>query len=380
MLEKKERVITLQDELRGIISNGEAEVRELNETETSRMAEIRSEIDTLNAEIEAEEKENRELINNKENKTENKMEVRLYNLIKKVALGETLTDEERQYVSGSKINYRTDIQAQSTDAAGKAAVPEDKKALEVAVRNASVLNRIGATWFNGATGDISIPRYSGSNVAWAGEIAEAADGAGEFDEVVLQPKRLTAYLNVSKTFLAQVSDDAEAILIRDLAEAIAEKFDMTVFSADSGTTTRPEGLFYNSGYTTTGGTMSAITYDDVLDLELAVEEKNGTNYMFIASPQVKFGLKGTQMASGLQMVWNGNEVDGYKAVVSNSVERKGIICMDPRDLVAAVWQNIDITVDPYTRAAYNEIRLVVNFLCDCKLKGDRIAAKVFDAE
>ena len=52
--------------------------------------------------------------------------------------------------------------------------------------------------------------------------------------------------------------------------------------------------------------------------------------------------------------------------------------LDPRDLAAAFWSGIDITVDPYTRAAQNEVRLVVNFLCDAKLRGDRIAAAIYE--
>ena len=52
--------------------------------------------------------------------------------------------------------------------------------------------------------------------------------------------------------------------------------------------------------------------------------------------------------------------------------------MDPRDLVVAVWSNIEITVDPFTKAAENQIRLVVNYLVDAKLRGDGIAAAIFE--
>lgn len=378
VIEMRERILALQEELQNTISNGEQEARELNETENSRLAEIRSEIDNLNAQIAEEQRKNKEIKNNttNTNKTMAK-EIRLFDLVKGVAEG-NLNDEQRQYVTGNKIDYRAAIQAQDTDEHGKVNVATDKKGLEVAIRNASVLSKLGATWFGNAVGDISIPKYSGSNVGWAGEIDAANDGAGEFSEVVLQPKRLTAYVDISRTFLAQDSNDAEAILIRDLAEAVAEKLDKTIFSADSGTTVRPEGLFFNSGYTTTGGTLSAVTYDDVLALEEAVEEKNGTNFTFVASPAVKYSLKGTQMASGLQMVWAGGEIDGYPAVVSNSVVKGGVIAFDARDLAVAQWANLDITVDTVSRAIYNEVRLVVNAYYDAKLKGDRIAAAIFE--
>lgn len=377
--EKKEKVINLRDELQGIISAGEQEVRELEENETNRMAEIRSEIDALEAEIAAEEKENRKL--NNENKTGKNMEktneIRLFDLVKAVANGQ-VSDEQRQYIDGNKIMYERALINVSNATQGQENVPEEKRPLEMAIRNASVLNRIGASWLGSCVGDVSIPKYSGSNVTWKAENATADNGEGEFSEVLLQPKRLTAVVRISKTFLDQDANGAEALLLRDLAEAVAEKIDLTVFGTSGATATQPAGLFADTGYTTTGGTLSAITYDDVLDLELKVEEANGTNFIFIASPQAKYALKGTQMASGLQMVWDGGEIDGYKAVVSNSVAKGGIIAMDPRDLQVCVWRNTEIIVDPYTLAADNAIRLVCNMNVDVKLKGDRIAAAIFE--
>lgn len=376
--EKKEKLINLREELQSIISAGEQEVRELSEDENSRMAEIRSEIDTLEAEIETEEKENRKLNNQKtNNKMEKTNEIRLFDLVKAVANGQ-VSDEQRQFIDGNKIMYERALINVSNATQGQENVPEEKRPLELAIRNASVLNRIGASWLGNCVGDVSIPKYSGSEVSWKGENATADNGEGEFSEVVLQPKRLTAVVRISKTFLDQDANSAEALLIKDLAEAVAEKLDMTVFGTSGATTTQPAGLFADTGYTTTGSSLSSVTYDDVLDLELKVEEKNGTNFIFIAAPQCKYALKGTQMASGLQMVWSGNEIDGYKAVVSNSVTKGGIIAMDPRDLQVCVWRNTEIIVDPYTLAADNAIRLVVNMNVDAKLKGDRIAAAIFE--
>lgn len=374
ILELKEKKLNLQEEVTNLV-NASAE-RKLEEAENTKLVELRNQIDEVDAQIAAIEKENREITNNNKVKENKKMEIRLVDLINGVVNG-NMSDEQRAMMKNANtINYRSDIVA-GVDAQGGYNVPEEKKGLDVAIRNASVLNKIGATWFSNAVGDISIPKYSGSNVAWKGEISAATDGAGTFSEVVLKPKRLTAYIDISKTFLAQDSNDAEAILMRDLAEAIAEKLDKTIFGSGTGSTDEPAGLFSASGVVT-GTDLTSITYDSVLGLEEAVELKNGTDFMFIANPKVKYALKGTQMASGLDMVWNAGEIDGYKAVVSNSVESKGVICMNPRDLAVATWSGIEITVDTVSRAIYNEVRLVVNFLVDAKLRGDRIALEIFE--
>lgn len=374
--------MNLKDELNEIISNGEAEARELNEGETSRMAEIRTQIEEAESQLKAIEEENRKLAetnNNKKIKTR-KMETRLFDLIKAVVNG-NVSDEQRAYINGNEISFRApsaeDGIAATVEGYGKENVPTDKMRLEVAIRNASVLNKVGARWFGNAVGNISIPKYDGSQVEWAeSENAEAQDGKGGFTEVTLSPKRLTAYITISRQFLAQSPEDAEAILIADLAAAVAEKLDKTIFGAESGSTAQPAGLF-NGDYVT-NGTLGDITFEDVLALENAVEEKNGTDFIFVASPNVKYALRGTQMASGLQFVWDKGEIDGRKAIVSNSVEKGGLLCIDPKDLAVASWDgDMNIVVDPYTLAGKNQIKVTVNYLVDAALKGDRIAAELF---
>lgn len=385
-LELREKVLNLKDELKGIIANGETEKRELNENETSRMAEIRSEIDATEAEIrnleaenerlaqQAKEEEERNKINNTTNiETKMKKEVRLVDLINGVIEGRNFNEEERKYVNNGVINLRSAIVA-GTAEHGQEVVPEDKMGLDIAVRNASVLNRLGCTWFSQAKGDISIPRYSGSSCLWKSEVAEAGDGAGTFSEVVLKPKRLTATVDISKQFLAQAADEVEGLLISDLANAISQKLDQTVFGNTTGDT-QPAGLFAGE---TTATSLSDVTYSDVLALEEEVESKNGYNIVFVANPKVKYALKGTDKASGYgKMVFEDGEIDGYPAIVSNSVISKGIACMDPRDLAVAVWDNAEITVDNYTRASFGEVRLVVNYYVDAALRGDRIALEIF---
>ena len=379
-LELQEKVLNLRNELATTIANGEQEKRELNEAETSRLAEIRSEIEQCNQEIASIEEEERNLANNNKNSKNNKMdkkEVRLIDLVNAVTNG-NVTDEQRQYVDGNKITLRTINVSTATE--GQENVPEDKKSLDVAIRNASVLNKMGCTWFGNAVGDISIPKYAGSTVGWKGENVAADNGEGAFSEILLQPKRLTAYIDISKTFLAQDSNDAESILISDLAEAIAEKLDKTVFGTGTGDTNTPAGIMQGAHMiaSASGDTLDTVTYQDVLGYESAVEEHNGTDFIFVANPKVKYALKGTQMASGLNMVWNANEIDGYKAIVSNSVADKGILCICPKDLAVATWSNVEITVDTVTRAIYNEVRVVVNYLVDAKLRGDRLSGQVWN--
>lgn len=385
ILELKEKSLELRNQLSAIISTGEAEKRELNEEETNTMAELRSQIDEINSQIEEIEKENR-TIEIKNNKIEKEIRtMSLVKMINAVLENRSFTEDEAKVMSEARADFaKSGISpkgqivyrsiAATVDGVGKENVAEDKWNLEVAVRNNLIATKMGADFVGNLVGDVSIPQYGGSNVLWKGETATAEDGQGTFTEVTLAPKRLTATLDISKQFLLQDSNDAEAMLIRDLAAAVAEKLDKTVFGAET-LENAPAGLF--NGVTATKA-IAEMDYDDVLALEEAVELANGTNYMFVVNPKVKFALKGTQMANGLQMVFAGGEIDGYKTISSNSVADKGIICMDPRELVIGQWGGYDITVDPYTKAADGQVRLVINAYFDAKLRGNKVAKAIFN--
>lgn len=385
ILELQEKSLELRNQLAEVIANGQKEERELNETETSKMAEIRSQIDEINSQIEEIEKENR-TIEIKNNKIEKEIRtMSLVKMINAVLENRSFTEDEAKVMSEARADFaKSGISpkgqivyrsiAATVDGAGKENVAEDKWNLEVAVRNNLIATKMGADFVGNLVGDVSIPQYGGSNVLWKGETATAEDGQGAFTEVTLAPKRLTATLDISKQFLLQDSNDAEAMLIRDLAAAVAEKLDKTVFGAET-LENAPAGLF--NGVTATKA-IAEMDYDDVLALEEAVELANGTNYMFVVNPKVKFALKGTQMANGLQMVFAGGEIDGYKTISSNSVADKGILCMDPRELVIGQWGGYDITVDPYTKAADGQVRLVINAYFDAKLRGNKVAKAIFN--
>lgn len=389
ILELQEQSLELRNQLSAIISNGETEKRELNEEETNKIAELRTQIDEINSQIDEIEKENRKLTKTEIENNNIEKEVRtmsLFKMINAVVEGRNFTEDEAKSIAEARADFaKSGISpkgqiayraiAATVSGAGVENVPEDKWNLEIAVRNNLIATKMGADYVGGLVGDVSIPQYSGSSVLWKGETAAAASGQGTFTEVTLAPKRLTATLDISKQFLLQDSNDAEAMLIRDLAAAVAEKLDKTIFGAASGDTATPAGLFNGVSGTTA---LSGVTYDDVLALEEAVELANGSNYMFICNPKVKFALKGTQMANGLQMVFDRGEIDGYKTISSNSVVTNGIICMDPHELVIGQWGGYDITVDPYTRAADGQVRLVINAYFDAKLRGNKVAKAIFN--
>lgn len=218
----------------------------------------------------------------------------------------------------------------------------------------------GANYMTGLVGNVSIPVYSGGNVGWAGEIEAAADGAGTFSEVNLEPKRITAYIDVSKQFLIQDSVSAEALIRADIVRAISNKLEATILGDAAGTNKQPAGLFYGAS------ALADTTYSNMVALVRELEEHNVSgDIKFIVSPEFKAKLKTTpkDAGSGLFVMQN-NEVDGLPVLSTSAC--KGLVLGNFTDYVIGQWGSIDLTIDPYSQATNGKVRLVVNAYFDAK--------------
>ena len=250
-----------------------------------------------------------------------------------------------------------------TAGAGIENIATEKLDILEPLRANMVMSQAGATYLTGLVGNISIPAYTGSNVGWSGEVAAAANGAGDWSEIKLQPHRLTAYVDVSREFLIQSSSDAEAMLRRDIIAAIGNKLEATILGADAGTNEKPEGLFNGVTAMTT-----ALKFGDIVDAEAELDAANVSGaYTYILSPKAKAALRTLSKDAGSgRFVLEDGEIEGSKALVSSNVVAKGMVVGDFTDYVIAQWGAIDLVVDNYSVATEGKVRLVVNAYFDAK--------------
>lgn len=250
-----------------------------------------------------------------------------------------------------------------TATAGAENIATEKLDILEPLRANMVMSQAGATYLTGLVGNISIPAYTGSNVGWAGEVAAAANGAGDWTEIKLQPHRITAYVDVSREFLIQSSNDAEAMLRRDIIAAIGNKLEATILGADPGTDEKPEGLFNGVTAMTT-----ALKFSDIVDAEAELDAANVSGaYTYVLSPKAKAALRTLSKDAGSgRFVLEDGEIEGSKALVSSNVVAKGMVVGDFADYVIAQWGAIDLVVDNYSVATEGKVRLVVNAYFDAK--------------
>lgn len=399
LMDRKEQ-LKLQAE--ALLKGAESESRKMNDEETNSFNKYLDEIKEVDEElrkIENELKDNKVegIITDNQIEKRNMKNFSLLKAINAIANNQPLDETAQAVVNAGKDEMRKSGQAitgqiqlpveerafdgvitagneftPNTNNGGKENVAEDKLGILEPLRANLIMAQAGATIMTGLVGDISIPVFSGSNVGWEGEVDPAKNGTGTFAEVKLSPKRLTAFVDVSKQFLIQDSNDAEAMLKRDIVNAISEKLEATILGDEAGSPVVPEGIFYNVPVEST-----PVRYEDIVDMEAELELANVSgNINIIASPRAKAILKTTRMDAGSgRFVMEDGEVDGYKVYSSSAVTDKGIVLGNFNDYVIAQWGAIDLTVDPYTQAANGKIRLVINAYFDAKARRNEAFVK-----
>lgn len=232
------------------------------------------------------------------------------------------------------------------------------------LRAKNVLVQAGAKFYTGLTNNAQIPVMTGSNVGWAGENVAATDGNVAFKNVTLTPKRLTAFVDISKMLLAQDSVGVENAIRQDLINAINSKLESTILGKGAKSATTPAGIF-------NGKTPTKVTdFEGLVGLEAAVEEANvlgGISY--IASPSARASFRNMMKGSRgtAQLAYVDGTLDGTPVYSTSNVEAKTFVVGDFSNLAIGSWGGLDIVVDNYTQAVNGMIRLVVNAYFDAAL-------------
>ena len=206
------------------------------------------------------------------------------------------------------------------------------------LRAKNVLVQAGAKFYTGLTNSAQIPVMTGSNVNWAGETAAATDGNVLFNNVTLTPKRLTAYVDISKMLLAQDSIGVENAIRQDLINAINSKLESTILGKGAKSATTPAGIF-------NGKTPTKVTdFEGLVGLEAKVEEANvlgGISY--IASPSARASFRNMMKGSRgtAQLAYVDGALDGTPVFSTSNVESKTFVVGDFSNLAIGSWGGIN---------------------------------------
>ena len=351
-----------------------SEIRDFTEEEQRTFDSYKEKIEALNAELRDIENELNKPIKNME-----KTEFRLLKAIRDIANNREMDEATKgvcergvDEMRKAGVSYAGQIQLPMEERADvsigndNAIVGTDIVGIISPLRAKNVLIGAGARFLSGLVGDVQLPVMGAGNVAWEGETATAPDAGYTFAAVKLSPKRLTAYVDVSKQFLNQDSVSAEMLIREDLVNAINSKLEQTILGAENGSTTQPAGIFYNGGTALTELT----NYKSVAKLESKVDAANtlgDKKYIIGLGAKAILRTTGKGTNGGDSMILANGEIDGTPAFATSNTGDLNVAYGDWSMLAIGQWGGIDLVTDPFTVAKDGKVRIVVNAYFDAKV-------------
>lgn len=367
----KQEINELVERSKAIVELCKTEVREMTEDEEKEFNSLKEQIDNKKTELkELEDKlsEYERLLPEEEEVKEcEKEEKNQRNRSMKKSLVKELRNAIDNNIKTITVNAETRA-VQVTGAGGvhdSVVETEIDGILEPLYAN-SVLSQLGVRWYTGLPkGDVQIPIMSTGQVGWASEIATAQATGNTFTTKKLQPKRLTAYVDISKQLIAQDTIGVEAAIRRDIVNALNDKLQATILGTEAKTDEKPAGIFNGVSYDNITDFKSLCNFEAKLDdANINGEKKyllgNG------AKANLRSMIKGTNNTG---MVMENNTVDGTPALNTSNVAggaagKNKLVYGDFNYLAIGSWGDLDITIDQYTQAVNGCIRLVINAFFD----------------
>ena len=257
---------------------------------------------------------------------------------------------------------RRDLNVATASAGGNLVATElDAGSFIDLLRNASALDQAGATVLTGLTGNVAIPRQTGAATAyWVAESGAPTESQQTIDQISLTPRTVAAFVDYSRRLMIQSSIDVENMIRTDLATVLALKIDLAGLYG-LGTGGEPTGLKLTTGVGTENFAAAAPTFTEVIALESDVTTANALagNPCYLMNAAMRGNLKRTakDAGSGIFLMDN-NEVNGYRAVMSNQVASGDLWFGNFADLIIGYFSGLDLMVDPYTHSTSGTIRVV----------------------
>jgi HK97 family phage major capsid protein/HK97 family phage prohead protease len=242
------------------------------------------------------------------------------------------------------------------------------------LRNRAVVFKMGARRLSGLQGNVTIPKHSGAATAYwlTSETTELDESQQTILQVVLTPKTVGAYTEVSRQLLLQSTPGAEGIVSDDLAQVVAIGADYAALTGN-GLAGKPLGII--STPLIGGVTGTSLGYAGILEFQTDVAGSNVTPIRggYVTTPTVA-GLMMAEMkaANTYSPVWDGNIWDGmmcgFPSMSSNQMPSATMIFGDWQEMVVGEWGVLEVEVNPYANFKAGIVGIRALYSMDCGLR------------
>jgi HK97 family phage major capsid protein/HK97 family phage prohead protease len=230
------------------------------------------------------------------------------------------------------------------------------------LRNRSALIGAGVTSLTGLSGNVAIPRMTGSATAyWVAESGAPTESQQTVDQINMSPKTLGAFTDYSRKLMLQSSIDVESMIRSDLAAVIALEIDR-VGLYGIGAASQPLGVKNTTGINTSDFAANTPTFAEVVGLETLIAADNADigAMRYIINASMRGALKSAPKESGQPsyIMEADQTMNGYPVTTSNQVATNDVWFGVWNQLLLGLWSGLDLTVDPYTHSTSGTIRVV----------------------
>lgn len=412
---KQERA-SLVKQQQNLVDTAKGEKRELNEAETQEFRDRQSEIDgfqPLIADAEAREANEAmlaatsgEVVGRSEEKEKGKMLKRysLHKAIRSQLPNNALDGVEGEYheemqkearaagvslqgiaIPTGKAEKRSSNQTVGADsgAYGANLVSTDFGGVIDALRANPIIERLGAKYLRGLTGDLKFATNGGGIAAtWETEEATTTATKNAYGSKTMSPNRLSSTVGISLQNILQSTPDLEMLTASEIR--MAKELAIDIAAINGTGSGQPEGILNNSDVDVLTGATNGIapSWAQLVAMETAVAGANALDAQasYLITPGLKGLLKTTAHAAntGGYLMQSDNSINGYGAGVSTMVPSdltKGsgtalhaAIFGVFSNILIGEWGFSDMVVDNITQKKSGIIEITMNQFLDILIR------------
>ncbi len=253
------------------------------------------------------------------------------------------------------------------------------------LRNRALVLVAGAKLYPGLQGVVFFNKKTAApTVTWMAENppADAPQSEPGYGYVTLSPKTLIGQVQIPRQLLVMSSIDVEADIRVDLAIGHAQALDLAALHG-SGTDNQPIGI-YSAADVLSHAVGGVPDLTDITTMPGLVADKNADlgALSWMTTPLMAGVLMRTPIVAGEPIFeWVGDfregRILGYPGRATNQISKTlgaganehGIIFGNWNDLLVGMWGNdLEIVVDPYTKAAKGQILITSYSMGDVALR------------
>ena len=251
------------------------------------------------------------------------------------------------------------------------------------LRNKTTAIRLGATVWDGLTGNVALPRETApATFSAQTETGVTVPSTQTLDQILMSPKRATASVQYSRQLVLQSSVAVENWLRADLAAQVGIKLDYFILNGQ-GAASEPTGILNTTGIGSLlfGGPAS---WQTLLNFEAALATANADvpdgKFGWVVSPSTRNRWKqiaktGTGVSTTVPIfLWetlgpndatNDGNVNGYRAATTNQVFNNQAFFGNWAEVILGMFgRGVDVIVNPFSLDVNAEMRITVHTYAD----------------